>query len=180
MKCFNSDYQLRPAMFERQDSNAKINLFLTMDDNMIQVVPTCTTESLPTCVQVENEAMFVIPTCMAQYSDYGAGCSVYGAANISSDAINTASFNEHHIISGQRVDSSGVSSAEFESIMENSGIKDSSLMEAAKRAILDGNITPLIKEELKYTIQSKRLKEGKEELRVEFTDPLPDQVSNLN
>lgn len=51
------------------------------------------------------------------------------------------------------------------------------ITEAAKKALIDGKMTPLIKEELKYAIQTKRLKEGKEELKVEFTDPLPDQVT---
>lgn len=152
-----------------------------MDENMIHVVPTCTTDTLPTCVQVENEAMFAIPSYMTRDSDYGARCSVYDAANVTQDTINISPLNDHHMISEQRVDSGGMNSdmSEYESILKNSGIKDPNLMEAAKRAIVDGDITPLIKEELKYTIQSKRLKEGNEELKVMFTDPLPDQVSKF-
>ncbi|KAL5019009.1 hypothetical protein ScPMuIL_004731 [Solemya velum] len=38
-------------------------------------------------------------------------------------------------------------------------------------AIENGNLTPLVKEELKYTINARRSAQGKGELRVQFTEP---------
>ncbi|XP_060584012.1 basic leucine zipper transcriptional factor ATF-like 3 isoform X4 [Ruditapes philippinarum] len=61
--------------------------------------------------------------------------------------------------------------ADPSSIMEMYNIKDKDLADAAAKAMVDGNMTPLIKEELKCSIQLKRLKAGKPELKVEFTDP---------
>lgn len=47
-----------------------------------------------------------------------------------------------------------------------------SLMEAALAALGTGDMTPLVKEELKLTIQSRRLASGKGELRVNFEPPI--------
>lgn len=61
-------------------------------------------------------------------------------------------------------------SENFETIkMENTG----GLLEATLLALETGELTPLVKEELKYTIQSRRLANGQEELGVEFSDPKP-------
>jgi len=38
-------------------------------------------------------------------------------------------------------------------------------------------ITPLIKEEVKMKIKLRRMAEGKEDIRVEFKDPEPEQVN---
>ncbi|KAK3092997.1 hypothetical protein FSP39_009824 [Pinctada imbricata] len=51
-------------------------------------------------------------------------------------------------------------------------------------ALETGELTPLVKEELKYTIQTRRLAEGKEELQVQFEDPInselrPDEVEKV-
>ena len=54
---------------------------------------------------------------------------------------------------------------------------DSSLAEAAVSALTTGSLTPLVKEELKYAIQNKRLKTGKEELKVDYSDPKPEKVN---
>ena len=53
------------------------------------------------------------------------------------------------------------------------------LQKATNEALQSGTILPLVKEELKCSIQSKRLKEGKSELTVQFEDPKPDIVSWL-
>ena len=57
---------------------------------------------------------------------------------------------------------------------------DSSLAEAAVSALTTGSLTPLVKEELKYAIQNKRLKTGKEELKVDYADPKPEKVRSIN
>lgn len=51
-----------------------------------------------------------------------------------------------------------------------------SLMEAALAALGTGDMTPLVKEELKLTIQSRRLASGKGELRVNFEPPTQSEV----
>jgi hypothetical protein len=53
------------------------------------------------------------------------------------------------------------------------------LLEATLTALETGELTPLVKEELKYTIQSRRLANGQGELGVQFTDPIPTEVRIL-
>ena len=45
------------------------------------------------------------------------------------------------------------------------------ILDATIKALNSGSLTPLIKEELRCTIQSRRLAEGKGELKVEFKSP---------
>ena len=51
------------------------------------------------------------------------------------------------------------------------------LIEATLTALETGVLTPLVKEELKYTIQSRRLAKGQGELGVEFKLPEQSEVS---
>jgi hypothetical protein len=51
------------------------------------------------------------------------------------------------------------------------------LMDAALVAMDTGDITPLVKEELKLTIQSRRLAAGVGELQVEFEPPQQREVN---
>jgi hypothetical protein len=53
------------------------------------------------------------------------------------------------------------------------------LLEATLVVLETGELTPLVKEELKYTIQSRRLANGQGELGVQFTDPIPTEVRIL-
>lgn len=52
-----------------------------------------------------------------------------------------------------------------------------SLMEAALAALGTEDMTPLVKEELKLTIQSRRLASGKGELRVNFEPPTQSELT---
>ncbi|XP_046375545.1 uncharacterized protein LOC124148483 [Haliotis rufescens] len=45
-------------------------------------------------------------------------------------------------------------------------IQDQELLNAQERALASNSITPLLKQELRYTIQSRRLTEGKDEMNV--------------
>ena len=54
------------------------------------------------------------------------------------------------------------------------------LIEATLTALETGEITPLVKEELKYTIQSRRLAQGQAELGVVFNSPKPYEVCIIN
>ena len=58
-------------------------------------------------------------------------------------------------------------------------VRDSQLAEAALNAVTSGKLTPLIKVELRSTIQAKRLSEGKEELEVEIESAIEDDVSKI-
>lgn len=51
------------------------------------------------------------------------------------------------------------------------------LTEATLVALETGELTPLVKEELKYTIQSRRLANGQGELGVEFSEPEQGQLT---
>lgn len=53
---------------------------------------------------------------------------------------------------------------------------DSELAEAEQQAMESGSITPLVKQELKLMIQTRRLSEGKDELKVGFVQPSSHQV----
>ena len=54
-----------------------------------------------------------------------------------------------------------------------------SFVQATLTALETGEITPLVKEELKYTIQSRRLAEGKSELEVKFEEPSHSEVNMI-
>lgn len=49
--------------------------------------------------------------------------------------------------------------------------EDKDVFSAEREALSSGRITPLLKVELWAKIQSRRLSEGKEELKVEFKPP---------
>ncbi|KAK3093371.1 hypothetical protein FSP39_014694 [Pinctada imbricata] len=58
------------------------------------------------------------------------------------------------------------------------------IVRAGKVALETGDLTPLVKEELKYTIQSRRLQQGKNELYVSFEEPAlgelrPDEIEKI-
>ena len=54
------------------------------------------------------------------------------------------------------------------------------LLNATMVAYERGVLTPLIKQELKYTIQNRRFAEGKQELTVEFPEPVHQPVSSFS
>lgn len=49
--------------------------------------------------------------------------------------------------------------------------------EEVSKAELDINLSPLLKEEIKHKIKSRRRAEGKEEIRVEFKEPSPERLT---
>mgnify|MGYP003571967726 CR=1 FL=1 len=55
-----------------------------------------------------------------------------------------------------------------EKIEEMTKMQNSYLLNATMEALQTGNLAPIIKEELKYTIQSRRLTKGQDELTVDF------------
>lgn len=130
--------------------NSRINVYLEMDPdeiNLAQVVPTCVYDTDSQPFAFSPKEQ--IPVSLSADVTHGNNQSSVAMAN------------------DNKCD---------EELLFNFGDATGPLAEAAKKAFLDGNVTPLVKEELKYVIQTKRLKEGKDEMKVEFTDPLPDQV----
>ncbi|XP_076442229.1 cyclic AMP-dependent transcription factor ATF-3-like [Babylonia areolata] len=68
---------------------------------------------------------------------------------------------------------------------ELSYLSDAALLKATVESLHTGRLTPLIKEELRCRIQSRRLSEGKDELRVQFesptrSEPRPEEIEKLN
>jgi len=139
-------------LYQRQ--NSRINLYVTMDEEkQTQVVPSCVYDTL------DSEAI----TFSSGPATSGSFKST-DATSGPSMTVQTMAYNNQPCETDLLFDFGGATG---------------SIAEAAKRALIDGNMTPLIKEELKYSIQNKRLKEGKHELKVEFTEPLPDLVNIL-
>ncbi|PVD26461.1 hypothetical protein C0Q70_14138 [Pomacea canaliculata] len=60
---------------------------------------------------------------------------------------------------------------------ELSYLSDAALLRATVESLHTGRLTPLIKEELRCRIQSRRLSEGKDELTVHFESPTISEVS---
>ena len=56
---------------------------------------------------------------------------------------------------------------------------DQKLADAAREVLLTGRLTPLIKEELKCKIQSRRLSMGQDEMEVNFEAPRRYQVGRI-
>ncbi|KAL8592638.1 hypothetical protein ACOMHN_026568 [Nucella lapillus] len=61
---------------------------------------------------------------------------------------------------------------------ELSCLSDAALLKATVESLHTGRLTPLIKEELRCRIQSRRLSEGKDELMVQFESPTRSEVSS--
>ncbi|KAL4238492.1 Cyclic AMP-dependent transcription factor ATF-3 [Mactra antiquata] len=61
-----------------------------------------------------------------------------------------------------------INSTNLDAMFSVDDIDEAKLHIAALEAYSTGNITPILKEELKYYIQSRRLSEGKNELVVDF------------
>ncbi|XP_021359923.1 cyclic AMP-dependent transcription factor ATF-3-like isoform X2 [Mizuhopecten yessoensis] len=57
------------------------------------------------------------------------------------------------------------------------GLVDDKLVKATQECLDTGSIMPMLKEELRCTIQNRRLAEGKTELTVQFTPPTEQQLN---
>lgn len=67
--------------------------------------------------------------------------------------------------------------SQYEDMAELREFEDDALLKATELALTQGNLAPLIREELKYSIQARRLREGKPEMTVEFVKAAPDQLT---
>ena len=57
---------------------------------------------------------------------------------------------------------------------------DQELEEAERQALESGTITPLVKQELRLLIQTRRLSQGKQEMQVAFGLPAENKVKKKN
>lgn len=58
--------------------------------------------------------------------------------------------------------------SKYKKMIERDALENLKLLLAAVVSFRTGSITPILKEELKYSIQCRRLSEGKDELFIEF------------
>ena len=69
----------------------------------------------------------------------------------------------------------------YDMLFEFNGLRDDTLLKATVESLCSGRLTPLIKEELKCRIQSRRLSEGKDELVLQtHSPPLPPPKVSLS
>jgi len=149
-------------MFRRQTS--QINVCVTMDSEepAAPQVPSTVSElfsdGLMSLFQKEvSEEM----TSTIDTSDIFSEANNHNATTITSNIyngnFNTTQTGNARVTSGSSVDVTDYA-ASADNVTQRQNNEASSLL-------------PHIKQELKYTIQSKRLAEGKEELKVDFTHP---------
>jgi len=160
--CFQRIWQLARMMFRRQTS--QINVCVTMDSEepAASQVPSTVSElfsdGLMSLFQKEvSEEM----TSTIDTSDIFSEANNHNATTITSNFyngnFNTTQTGNARVTSGSSVDVTDYT-ASVDNVTQRQNNEASSLL-------------PHIKQELKYTIQSKRLAEGKEELKVDFTHP---------
>ncbi|CAL1529433.1 unnamed protein product [Lymnaea stagnalis] len=104
----------------------------------------------------------------------------FGEGNISNDS-NTSIASTNNNPSANLLPEMPEHQQEVEMIGSESGAdgqlllrydeQDEKIIKATLKSVQSGSLTPLIKEELRCTIQSRRLAEGKGELKVEFKSP---------
>ncbi|XP_052213532.1 uncharacterized protein LOC127832246 [Dreissena polymorpha] len=145
-------------LYQRQ--NSQLNVFLTMCDNIpvsTQVVPTFLNS-----MDLSDLLDFTNTSKPTQNSKTELLCTSNATAT---NAGNCTSVTEPSFSACNTTDVRGL----------NFLTKD--VTSELQNAVLPQGLMPYIKEELKYTIQSKRMKEGKEELKVDFTDREPCALS---
>ena len=175
-------------MYERQDS--KLNIFIHMDVPDDSVYP-----SVRTCPCTTN-AVTGISTFSSVVCDPFQENVVYASSmgdiipnSTMTDIreINTSVDSVLQSCGTANTDHSNYVKKDLLSPVENIYAemdlkpKDEKIFQAVNEALTTGSLTPLVKEELKCSIQSRRLKEGKSELKVAFTGPktyelTPDEV----
>ena len=173
-------------MYERQDSNSKLNIFIRMDGPADSVCPsvctcTCTTYAVSgistfssvTSDQFQENAIYtsaaddiIVNSTMADIHEINTNVDSFLK---SSNAVNT----DHKDYATKDL-LSPVENIYKEMDLES---KDEKIFQAVNEALTTGSLTPLVKEELKYSIQSRRMKEGKSELKVAFSGPKTYELS---
>lgn len=163
-------------MYERQDSNSKLNIIIHMDESSDEIFrpSECTTYAVPGIFTFDS----TINQCnecqtSAEREDLAhSKMTENGALDTSENNLFPCNSCETRLV--QQNNGHDDRSELFSpgaTFYEEANItpKDEKIFEAVNEALTSGSLTPLIKEELKCAIQSRRLKEGKNELKVEFS-----------
>ncbi|XP_052761039.1 activating transcription factor 3-like isoform X1 [Mya arenaria] len=154
--------------YKRQ--NSKINVYVTMEDNKhAQVVPSVV-PTVVSCLFDNNDGFIDYST-----SDNVGHCSTINASDIRSDASSVKSVGKYSHLDS--IGAYGYTNTSFSSDIIVSDSDSDDVNDVSRRQLLENGLTPFIKEELKYSIQTKRLKEGKQELKVEFSPPPEDVLT---
>ena len=169
-------------MYDRQDSNSQLNIFIHMDDpsNTASYLPatdTCTTYAIPGVFTFSSDGHY---TSVISADKTSIKMSTEDNKNSCENSLFQScckSGNRKQLDNTQNeLCSPGARLYEG----TNFTPKDDKIFEAVNEALNSGSLTPLIKEELKCSIQSRRLKEGKRELTVAFEEPKQYQVCCIN
>ena len=175
-------------MYERQDSNSKLNIFIHMDvpdDSVSPSVYTCTcttyavsgisTFNSVTNDQFQENAFY---TSVADDIVVNSTMSDIHEVNTTVDSLlqSCSAVNTDHKdnMYAKKDLLSPVENIYKEMDLET---KDEKIFQAVNEALTTGSLTPLVKEELKCSIQSRRMKEGKSELKVAFSGPKTYELS---
>ncbi|XP_052760850.1 protein c-Fos-like [Mya arenaria] len=157
-------------LYKHQKS--RIDCYTTMEeDKPAQVVPSV----VPTVVS----GLFVNSES-DENTDYSTSdnvgqCSTINTSDIRSDASSVNSVGKYSHLNSNGACGYTNTSHTSDVIVSDSGSDD--VDDVTRRELLENGLTPFIKEELKYSIQTKRLKEGKQELKVEFSPPPEDVLT---
>lgn len=173
-------------MYERQNSSSMFNIFVHLDGNSDSIWPMVYASSS------SNNAIQGTSTFSSSIFDHyqekenmasPGGDDIAKVTMAGRREINTSVDSFLQACSSKAGDDQNYANQESvlspEKLYEGTNInsKDENLFQAVTEALSTGSLTPLVKEELKYSIQSRRLKEGKSELKVEFSDPRKFEMS---
>ena len=160
-------------MFDVQDSDSHLNIFIHMDDSDDST-------SLDSCTSYAVPGIFTFNSDALQTST---------ANTEMEEPVKDTNVTENNFLqpSSRGVENTKRSDTDQDVLLSPGAKlyegtefipKDNKIFEAVNEALNSGSLTPLIKEELKYSIQSRRLKEGKRELAVDFEEPKQYQVGH--
>ena len=173
-------------MYERQDSNSKLNIVIHMavpNDSVCPSVCTCSC----TTYAVPGNSTFSSVTCDNAVYTSAMDDIITNSTMADIHEMNTTMDSFLQSCGAVNTDHTEYVKKDLLSPVENIydemdlKPKDEKIFQAVNEALTTGSLTPLVKEELKYSIQSRRLKEGKSELEVAFPGPktyelTPDEV----
>ncbi|XP_052819979.1 uncharacterized protein LOC128245789 [Mya arenaria] len=153
--------------YKRQ--NSRLNIDITMEEEKHAQVDPSVVPTVVSCLFGNSDGFTDYST-----SDNVGHCSTINASDIRSGASSAKNVGKYAIVNFKGAYGYTNTSSTADIIVSDYGSDD--VDDVMRRELLENGFTPFIKEELKYSIQTKRLKEGKQELKVEFSPPPEDVV----